>query len=90
MSEHPEWEAKMVPGVWAESVNVELEKQCANGWELVTVLPGKEGRRELYFKRSYREPEEAADEKKPAADSMKFKFAEDMKKAFQEGLKGKD
>ena len=51
MSEHTEWEAKMVPGVWAESVNVELEKQSANGWELVTVLPGKEGRRELYFKR---------------------------------------
>ena len=54
MSEHTEWEAKMVPGVWAESVNVELEKQSANGWELVTVLPGKEGRRELYFKRPYR------------------------------------
>lgn len=79
----------MVPGVWAESVNVELEKQSANGWELVTVLPGKEGRRELYFKRPYQEPEEGA-EKKPAAGSMKFKFAEDMKKAFKEGLDGKD
>ena len=44
----------MLPGVWKDSVNVELEKHGRQGWELVAVLPGKEDRRELYFKRPYR------------------------------------
>ena len=44
----------MLPGVWKDSVNVELEKHSLQGWELVAVLPGKEDRRELYFKRPYR------------------------------------
>ena len=46
-----QWEAMMLPGIWKDSVNVELEKYGRDGWELVAVLPGKEDRRELYFKR---------------------------------------
>ncbi|SVA88623.1 uncharacterized protein METZ01_LOCUS141477, partial [marine metagenome] len=61
MNNHREWEAKMLPGVWKDSVNVELEKHAREGWELVIVLPGKEDRRELYFKRPLirHEPESA-------------------------------
>ena len=44
----------MLPGVWKDSVNVELEKHSRQGWELVAELPGKEARRELYFKRPSR------------------------------------
>ena len=36
----------MLSGVWKKSVNVEIEKLGAEGWELVAVLPGKEDRRE--------------------------------------------
>ena len=36
----------MLPGIWKDSVNVELEKHAREGWELVTVLPGKEDQRE--------------------------------------------
>ena len=73
----------MLPGVWKDSVNVELEKHGREGWELVAVLPGKEDRRELYFKRPLvrRKPEP-----EPPPDSPKFKFAEDIKTAFREGL----
>ena len=73
----------MLPGVWKDSVNVELEKHGREGWELVAVLPGKEDRRELYFKRPLirREPESA-----PPRGGQKFKFAEDIKTAFREGL----
>ena len=42
MSTLRRWEAKMLPGVWKDSVNVELEKHSRQGWELVAVLPGKE------------------------------------------------
>ena len=52
----------MLPGVWKKSVNVEIEKLGAEGWELVAVLPGKEDRRELYFKRPKLERPEAADD----------------------------
>ena len=85
MSNHREWEAKMLPGVWKDSVNVELEKHGREGWELVAVLPGKEDRRELYFKRPLirREPEQESHR-----DSPKFKFSEDVKTAFREGLEG--
>jgi len=46
-------------------------------------LPGKEDRRELYFKRPLirREPEST-----PPREGQKFKFAEDIKTAFREGL----
>ena len=73
----------MLPGVWKDSVNVELEKHSREGWELVAVLPGKEDRRELYFKRPLirREPEPESPRNNP-----KFKFAEDIKTAFREGL----
>jgi hypothetical protein len=83
MSNHRQWEAKMLPGIWKDAVNVELEKHAREGWELVTVLSGKEDRRELYFKRPLirREPESA-----PPRESQKFKFAEDLKTAFREGL----
>jgi len=83
MSNHRQWEAKMLPGIWKDSVNVELEKHAREGWELVAVLPGKEDRRELYFKRPLirREPESD-----PPRGGQKFKFAEDIKTAFREGL----
>ena len=73
----------MLPGVWKDSVNVELEKHGREGWELVAVLPGKEDRRELYFKRPLirREPELESPRNNP-----KFKFSEDIKTAFREGL----
>ena len=78
-----EWEAKMLPGIWKDSVNVELEKHGQEGWELVAVLPGKEDRRELYFKRPLmrREPES-----EPRRETPNFKFTEDIKTAFREGL----
>ena len=57
----------MLPGVWKDSVNVELEKHSRQGWELVAVLPGKEDRRELYFKRPYR-PAPPPDEPNKDAD----------------------
>ena len=83
MSTLRRWEAKMLPGVWKDSVNVELEKHSLQGWELVAVLPGKEDRRELYFKRPYR-PVPPPDE--PNKDAPSFKFAQDLKDAFKEGL----
>ena len=74
----------MLPGVWKDSVNVELEKHGREGWELVAVLPGKEDRRELYFKRPLLQHEP---ESKTRREDPKFKFAEDIKTAFREGLK---
>jgi len=82
MSTPRQWEAKMLPGVWKDSVNVELEKHGRQGWELVAVLPGKEDRRELYFKRPYR-PTPPPEERREART---FKFTQDLKNAFKEGL----
>ena len=84
MSAHQQWEGKMLPGVWKKSVNVEIEKLGAEGWELVAVLQGKEDRRELYFKRpkvSVDSPGDPATKSKPT-----FKFTDDLRKAFREGL----
>lgn len=86
MNDQVQWEAKMLPGVWKDSVNVELEKHGQEGWELVAVLPGKEDRRELYFKRPLLRRET---ESKPHREGTKFKFAEDIKTAFREGLEEK-
>ena len=76
----------MLPGVWKDSVNVELEKHGQEGWELVAVLLGKEDRRELYFKRPLLRRET---ESKSHREGPKFKFAEDIKTAFREGLEEK-
>lgn len=78
----------MLSGVWKKSVNVEIEKLGAEGWELVAVLPGKEDRRELYFKRPKLEEEEAAGDAKPGQKKPTYKFADDIRSAFREGLKG--
>ena len=86
MNDQVQWEAKMLPSVWKDSVNVELEKHGQEGWELVAVLPGKEDRRELYFKRPLLQRET---ESKPHREGPKFKFAEDIKTAFREGLEEK-
>ena len=74
----------MLSGVWKKSVNIEIEKLGNDGWELVTVLPGKEDRRELYFKRIKLPVESSGD----AATKGKptFKFTDDLRKAFREGL----
>ena len=88
MSAHQQWEGKMRPGVWKNSVNVEIEKLGAEGWELVAVLPGKEDRRELYFKRPKLEEAEAAGDAKPGRGKPTSKFADDLRSAFREGLKG--
>lgn len=81
-----QWEAMMLPGIWKDSVNVELEKYGRDGWELVAVLPGKEDRRELYFKRPLIKREKRQEQR----ESPKFKFAEDLKNAFREGLEDED
>ena len=84
MSSLQQWEGKMLPGVWKKSVNIEIEKLGLDGWELVTVLPGKEDRRELYFKRpkvSVESSGDSATKNKPT-----FKFTDDLRKAFREGL----
>ena len=86
MNNQVQWEAKMLPGVWKDSVNVELEKHGQEGWELVAVLLGKEDRRELYFKRPLLRRET---ESKSHREGPKFKFAEDIKTAFREGLEEK-
>ena len=78
----------MLPGVWKKSVNVEIEKLGAEGWELVAVLPGKEDRRELYFKRPKLEEAEAAGEAQPGEKKPTYKFAADLRSAFREGLEG--
>ena len=75
----------MLPGVWKKSVNFEIEKLGQDGWELVAVLPGKEDRRELYFKR----PKLLVDSEgnsKTAKGKPTFKFADDIRNAFKEGL----
>jgi hypothetical protein len=84
MSSLQQWEGKMLPGVWKKSVNIEIEKLGLDGWELVAVLPGKEDRRELYFKRPKSpvdSPGDSATKNKPT-----FKFTDDLRKAFREGL----
>ena len=88
MNAHQQWEGKMLPGVWKKSVNVEIEKLGAEGWELVAVLPSKEDRRELYFKRPKLEGSEAADDAQPGQKKQTFKFADDLRSAFREGLEG--
>ena len=55
---------------------------------LVAVLPGKEDRRELYFKRPKLEEAEAAGDAKPGRGKPTSKFADDLRSAFREGLKG--
>jgi len=96
MSAHAQWEGKMLQGVWKKSVNLEIEKHGEEGWELVAVLPGKEDRRELYFKRPKREPKpeaEAAgeaDAKPTGKGKATYKFADDIRSAFRDGLEGKD
>ena len=84
MSSLQQWEGKMLPGVWKKSVNIEIEKLGLDGWELVAVLPGKEDRRELYFKR----PKAPADSPGDTATKSKptCKFTDDLRKAFREGL----
>ena len=84
MSSLQQWEGKMLSGVWKKSVDIEIEKLGLDGWELVTVLPGKEDRRELYFKRlkvPVDSPGDSATKNKPT-----FKFTDDLRKAFREGL----
>ncbi|SVD55305.1 uncharacterized protein METZ01_LOCUS408159 [marine metagenome] len=84
MSTRQQWEGKMLSGVWKKSVNIEIEKLGIDGWELVAVLPGKEDRRELYFKRPKLPVESsgnAATKGKPT-----YKFTDDLRKAFREGL----
>ena len=84
MSSLQQWEGKMLPGVWRKSVNIEIEKLGLDGWELVAVLPGKEDRRELYFKR----PKAPVDSQDDSTTKNKptFKFTDDLRKAFREGL----
>ena len=84
MSSLQQWEGKMLPSVWKKSVNIEIEKFGLDGWELVTVLPGKEDRRELYFKRPKVSVESAGDS--AAKSKPTFKFTDDLRKAFREGL----
>jgi len=84
MSSLQQWEGKMLPGVWKKSVNIEIEKLGLDGWELVTVLPGKEDRRELYFKRPKVSVESAGDS--ATKNKPTFKFTDDLRKAFREGL----
>ena len=85
MSSLQQWEGKMLPGVWKKSVNIEIEKLGLDGWELVTVLPGKEDRRELYFKRP-KLPVESSGDADAAKNKPTFKFADDLRKSFREGL----
>ena len=75
----------MLPGVWKKSVNIEIEKLGIDGWELVAVLPGKEDRRELYFRRP-KLPVESSGDADAAKNKPTFKFADDIRNAFQEGL----
>ena len=85
MSTHQQWEGKMLSGIWKKSVNIEIEKLGREGWELVAVLPGKEDRRELYFKR----PKLLVDSNGNSGttkDNSSFKFADDIRNAFREGL----
>ena len=84
MSSLQQWEGKMLPGVWKKSVNIEIEKLGLDGWELVTVLPGKEDRRELYFKR-LKAPVESSGNSDTKSKPT-FKFTDDLRKAFHEGL----
>ena len=84
MSSLQQWEGKMLPSVWKKSVNIEIEKLGLDGWELVTVLPGKEDRRELYFKRP-KVPIESSGNS-DTKSKPKFKFTDDLRKAFREGL----
>ena len=85
MSTRQQWEGKMLPSVWKKSVNIEIEKLGLDGWELVAVLPGKEDRRELYFKRP-KNHVEAPDDSKATHNKPTFKFTDDLRKAFREGL----
>lgn len=73
----------MLSGVWKKSVNIEIEKLGVDGWELVAVLPGKEDRRELYFKRPKLPVESSSDATK---GKPTYKFTDDLRKAFREGL----
>ena len=84
MSTRQQWEGKMLSGVWKKSVNIEIEKLGQDGWELVAVLPGKEDRRELYFKRP-KLPVESSDDASTKGKPT-FKFTDDLRKAFREGL----
>ena len=84
MSSLQQWEGKMLPGVWKKSVTIEIEKLGLDGWELVAVLPGKEDRRELYFKRPKVSVESAGDS--ATKNKPTFKFTDDLRKAFREGL----
>ncbi len=85
MSTRQQWEGKMLSGVWKKSVDIEIEKLGLEGWELVAVLPGKEDRRELYFKRP-KLPVESSDDADSAKNKPTFKFTDDLRKAFREGL----
>ena len=85
MSTRQQWEGKMLSGVWKKSVDIEIEKLGLEGWELVAVLPGKEDRRELYFKRP-KLPVESSDDAASAKNKPTFKFTDDLRKAFREGL----
>tara|TARA_B100001146_G_C15916916_1_gene321280 strand:+ start:52 stop:315 length:264 start_codon:yes stop_codon:yes gene_type:complete len=84
MSSLQQWEGKMLPSVWKKSVNIEIEKLGLDGWELVTVLPGKEDRRELYFKRLKVSVESSGNSDTKSKPT--FKFTDDLRKAFREGL----
>ena len=75
----------MLPGVWKKSVNIEIEKLGIDGWELVAVLRGKEDRRELYFKRP-KLPMESSSGSAAAKEKPTFKFTDDLRKAFRDGL----
>ena len=88
MSAPQQWEGRMLSGVWKKSVNVELDKMGREGWELVAVLPGEEDRRELYFRRPLRRGEKEGEE--AAGNKPTYKFADDIRSAFREGLDGKD
>jgi hypothetical protein len=85
MSTRQQWEGKMLSGVWKKSVNIEVEKLGLEGWELVAVLPGNEDRRELYFKRPKLRIE-SSDDADSAQTKPTFKFTDDLRKAFREGL----
>lgn len=74
----------MLSGVWKKSINIEIEKLGIDGWELVAVLPGKEGRRELYFKRPKLPVESSGNA--ATKDKPTYKFTDDLRKAFREGL----
>ena len=54
----------------------------------MAVLPGKEDRRELYFKRPKLEEAEAAGDTKASQGKPTYKFADDLRSAFREGLEG--